>query len=278
MEINSKKYVDLLLNNFKNEFNNNDRGGVYGYTQRLMAYNSNKIEGSKLSLNQTASLFDTKIETEDVNFLNESDDEEELSIVMTKDIEEARGHFILFNDMLRTYNENLTEQLIKKYHHDLKSGVFEDIANGYAIGDYKKRANTVSTIKVALPHEVPGRMRELLAKYSAKDTHDLEDIVKFHAEYETIHPFQDGNGRTGRMIMFKECLKNNIFPFIIEDDLKAAYYTALNKAQVDKKYDDLMNLCLKEQLEYFKNIQKYIHIPTEFNGLNENMEDSPKRR
>ena len=229
MNYNKKKIIDDLLKRFKIEFEKNDRSSVYGYTQRKMAYNSNKIEGSTLTENQTASLFDTGTLSSDGE------------LIRSKDVEEATGHFIMFNEMLKTYDEELSEELIKKYHYDLKSGVFEDKANGYAIGDYKKRANTVSNIKVALPDEVEDRMKELLSDYNSKEKHSLYDIVKFHSDYENIHPFQDGNGRTGRIIMFKECLKNNIFPFIIKDELKGEYYKALNNAQINKDYDYLLD-------------------------------------
>lgn len=251
MNYNKKKIIDDLLKRFKIEFEKNDRSSVYGYTQRKMAYNSNKIEGSTLTENQTASLFDTGTLSSDGE------------LIRSKDVEEATGHFIMFNEMLKTYDEELTEKLIKKYHYDLKSGVFEDKANGYAIGDYKKRANTVSNIKVALPDEVEDRMKKLLSDYNSKEKHSLYDIVKFHSDYENIHPFQDGNGRTGRIIMFKECLKNNIFPFIIKDELKGEYYKALNNAQINKDYDYLLDFCKKEQEDYFENIKDFIYSKDE---------------
>lgn len=251
MNYNKKKIIDDLLKRFFIEFEKNDRSGVYGYTQRKMAYNSNKIEGSTLTENQTASLFDTgTLSNEGV-------------LIRSKDVEETTGHFIMFNEMLKTYAEELSEDLIKKYHYDLKSGVFEDRANGYAIGEYKKRANTVSNINVALPSEVHDRMEKLLLDYNLKEKHTLYDIVKFHSEYESIHPFQDGNGRTGRIIMFKECLKNNIFPFIIKDELKGEYYKTLNKAQLNNDYKDLLEFCEKEQEDFFENVKNFIYTKDE---------------
>ena len=255
MNYNNKKLIDDLINRFKIEFEKNDRSSVYGFTQRKMAYNSNKIEGSTLTENQTASLFDT-------GTLSSNGE-----LIRSKDVEEATGHFIMFNNMLKTYNENLTEELIKSYHYDLKSGVFEDKANGYAIGEYKKRANTVSNIKVALPEEVETRMKELLSNYNEKDNHSLYEIVKFHSEYESIHPFQDGNGRTGRIIMFKECLKNNIFPFIIEDELKGEYYKSLNTAQTNNDYEELLSFCKKEQENYFNSVKNFIYSTEELEDL-----------
>ena len=256
MDFNTEKIINDLVKRFKIEYDKNDRSGVYGYTQRKMAYNSNKIEGSTLTENQTSSLFDTGTLSS------------EGELIRSKDIEEATGHFIMFNNMLKTFNQELSEDLIKKYHYDLKSGVFEDKANGYAIGEYKQRANIVSNIKVALPSEVSDKMNKLLQEYNSRKNHSLYDIVMFHAEYESIHPFQDGNGRTGRIIMFKECLKNNIFPFIIEDNLKAEYYKALNSAQINNEVDSLLEFCKKEQKEYFNNIKEFVYTKEELENIN----------
>ena len=262
MDLNDEKVVNDLIKRFKIEFEKQDRSGVYGYTQRKMAYNSNKIEGSTLTEEQTSSLFDTGTLASNGE------------LIRSKDVEEATGHFVMFNSMLKTYKDELSEELIKKYHYELKAGVFEDKANGYAIGDYKKRANTVSNIKVALPEEVADKMKELLFKYNSKKSHTLYDIIKFHADYENIHPFQDGNGRTGRIIMFKECLKNNIFPFIIEDELKGEYYQNLNRAQTNDDYDNLIDFCKKEQINYFKNINIFIYTKEELDELMENLENN----
>ena len=251
MNYDIKELIDDLIRRFKIEYERNDRSSVFGYTQRKMAYNSNKIEGSTLTEDQTSSLFDTGTLTANGE------------IIKSKDIQEATGHFIMFNDMLRTYQDELTEKLIKKYHYDLKFGVFEDKANGYAIGDYKKRANQVSNIKVAMPNEVEAKMKELLQIYNSVPKHSLYDIVVFHAKYEQIHPFQDGNGRTGRIIMFKECLKNNVFPFIIEDNLKGEYYKALNTAQINGDYNELVDFCMREQNHYFENVKDFIYSSDE---------------
>ena len=262
MDCNKQKIIIDLIKRFKIEYDKNDRSGVYGYTQRKIAYNSNKIEGSTLTEDQTASLFDTGTLSSDGE------------LIRSKDVEETTGHFIMFNNMLKTFDEELSEELIKKYHYDLKSGVFEDKANGYAIGDYKKRANTVSNIKVALPSEVSERMKELLQEYNFNKTHSLYDIVRFHAKYENIHPFQDGNGRTGRIIMFKECLKNNIFPFIIEDDLKGEYYKALNNAQIKNDYTPLLEFCKKEQQKYFDNIKEFVYTKEQLESLMKDLQSN----
>ena len=260
MNYDKKKIVNDLINRFIVEYKKNDRSSVYGFTQRKMAYNSNKIEGSTLTEDQTTSLFDTGTLSSDGE------------LIRSKDIEEATGHFIMFNNMLKTYDKELSEELIKKYHYDLKSGVFEDKENGYAIGDYKKRANTVSNVKVALPAEVDAKMKELLLDYNKEEKHSLYDIIKFHSQYENIHPFQDGNGRTGRIIMFKECLKNNIFPFIIEDELKGEYYKSLNNAQLNNDYNDLLNFCKKEQSNYFNNVKNFIYTKEELEDLIKELE------
>ena len=187
-------YKKWLIDRFMIERKRFDRTGVYAYTQRSMAYNSNKIEGSTLTPEQTASLFDNGTLPKNDNFYR------------AKDVEEMNGHFLMFNYMLDTLNEDLTEELIKHFHYELKSGVFEDRANGYARGDYKERANMVGMYKTVLPKDVAEEMRQLLEWYISQEK-NLNTLAEFHARYEIIHPFQDGNGRTGRMILFRECLK-----------------------------------------------------------------------
>ena len=170
-------FVEELIHRFEVEQQKNDRGGIYALTQRMMAYNSNKIEGSTLTEKQTASLFDTgTLSSED-------------AVIRAKDVEEMTGHFLMFNEMLKTYDLPLSHELIKRYHYKLKSGVFEDLANGYPVGEYKNRRNMVSDIVTAMPEEVEGRMTELLEWYHALPQHTLADLAKFHADYEAIHPF-----------------------------------------------------------------------------------------
>lgn len=159
------------------------------------------------------------------------------------------GHFIMFNNMLKTYDDVLSIDLIKSYHYDLKSGVFEDKANGYPIGEFKNRGNIVGNIKTTLPSDVSDEMEKLISEYNLKKNIDLMTLAMFHEKYERIHPFQDGNGRTGRIILFKECLKNDIIPFIIEDTEKAEYYKALSDAS-NNNYESLVNLFEKGQDRY----------------------------
>lgn len=246
---------DFLIERFKIEHNKRDRSGIYAITQRLLAYNSNKIEGSTLTEEQTASLFDT-------GSLPKSDD-----YYRAKDIEEMNGHFLMFNLMINTLDQELSEDLIKRFHYELKSGVFEDRANGYAIGDYKTRPNIVGNNRTVLPKDVPTKMKNLLEWYN-KQEKSLTTLAKFHTRYETIHPFQDGNGRTGRLILFRECLNNDLVPFIIEDKNRNEYIEALKIAR-DNDFSTLAQLFRKEQKAYKEEIDYFMQncIPQETSSM-----------
>lgn len=242
--MNTADFIRNLLERFKIEHTKRDRSGVYGFTQRLLAYNSNKIEGSTLTEEQTASLFDTGI-------LPKTDD-----YYRAKDVEEMNGHFLMFNKMLDTLDAALDQQIIKSFHFELKSGVFEDRANGYAIGDYKKRPNMIGIHQTTLPSQVPDAMTELLNWYHAQDV-SLETLAEFHARYEIIHPFQDGNGRTGRIILFRECLRHDISPFIIEDANRPEYLEALKAYRQNGTVTELTTLFQKEQEFYFNQCEYF---------------------
>lgn len=242
--MNTADFIRNLLERFKIEHTKRDRSGVYGFTQRLLAYNSNKIEGSTLTEEQTASLFDTGI-------LPKTDD-----YYRAKDVEEMNGHFLMFNKMLDTLDADLNQQIIKSFHFELKSGVFEDRANGYAIGDYKKRPNMIGIHQTTLPSQVPDAMTELLNWYHAQDV-SLETLAEFHARYEIIHPFQDGNGRTGRIILFRECLRHDISPFIIEDANRPEYLEALKAYRQNGTVTALTTLFQKEQEFYFNQCEYF---------------------
>ena len=242
--MNTADFIRNLLERFKIEHTKRDRSGVYGFTQRLLAYNSNKIEGSTLTEEQTASLFDTGI-------LPKTDD-----YYRAKDVEEMNGHFLMFNKMLDTLDAALDQQIIKSFHFELKSGVFEDRANGYAIGDYKKRPNMIGIHQTTLPSQVPDAMTELLNWYHAQDI-SLETLAEFHARYEIIHPFQDGNGRTGRIILFRECLRHDISPFIIEDANRPEYLEALKAYRQNGTVTALTTLFQKEQKFYFNQCEYF---------------------
>lgn len=242
--MNTADFIRNLLERFKIEHTKRDRSGVYGFTQRLLAYNSNKIEGSMLTEEQTASLFDTGI-------LPKTDD-----YYRAKDVEEMNGHFLMFNKMLDILDADLDQQIIKSFHFELKSGVFEDRANGYAIGDYKKRPNMIGIHQTTLPSQVPDAMTELLNWYHAQDV-SLETLAEFHARYEIIHPFQDGNGRTGRIILFRECLRHDISPFIIEDANRPEYLESLKAYRQNGTVTALTTLFQKEQEFYFNQCEYF---------------------
>ncbi len=237
-DISGEKFLDFILERFKIEQDKFDRSGVYAYTQRLLAYNSNKIEGSTLTEEQTASLFDN-------GTLPKADD-----YYRAKDVEEMNGHFLMFNKMLDTLSEPLSQELIKQFHYELKSGVFEDRANGYAIGDYKKRPNMIGMYQTTRPEDVAQEMYLLLDWYNNQSV-NISILAEFHVRYESIHPFQDGNGRTGRLIIFRECLKNGIVPVVIQDANRNMYLEALKEYREEKKLDKLIILFEKEQQFYF---------------------------
>lgn len=241
----NKEFLNFLMERLKIEREKFDRTGVYAYTQRLLAYNSNKIEGSTLTEEQTASLFDNGTLPKSDNYYR------------AKDVEEMNGHFLMFNKMLDTLDEPLTQELIKQFHYELKSGVFEDRAYGYAIGDYKKRPNMIGMYQIVKPENVEEEITILLRWYLEQEV-NLNSLAKFHARYESIHPFQDGNGRTGRLILFRECLKNGIVPVVIEDANRNEYLEALKEYQEEKGIDKLIALFEKEQQFYLEKCQYFM--------------------
>lgn len=241
----NKDFLKFLLERLEIEREKFDRSGVYAYTQRLLAYNSNKIEGSTLTEEQTASLFDN-------GTLPKSDD-----YYRAKDVEEMNGHFLMFNKMLDTLQESLTQKLIKQFHYELKSGVFEDRANGYAIGDYKKRPNMIGIYQTVRPENVVQEM-DLLMKWYSDQKINISILAEFHARYESIHPFQDGNGRTGRLILFRECLKNEIVPIVIEDANRNEYQDALKEYREENSVNKLISLFEREQQFYLEKCKYFM--------------------
>lgn len=241
-----REFSEKLIQRLQIEFARRDRSGIYGLTQTKMAFNSNRIEGTRLSERQTVSLFETGTLYADGE------------VIISKDIEEMTGHFALFNEMLNTYQEDLTEDLIKRYHFVLRSGVFEDKLNGYPVGEYKNRANRVSDITVSLPEDVPLDMASMLGKYHQMESVDEMTLARLHADFELIHPFQDGNGRTGRMLLFKECLKWKIVPFVFEDQYKEKYYIALHNAQTQDDITALVDLINFEQERYYEMSKHFV--------------------
>lgn len=241
----NQEFLSFLAERFRIERERFDRTGVYAYTQRLLAYNSNKIEGSTLTEEQTASLFDS-------GTLPRSDD-----YYRAKDVEEMNGHFLMFNKMLDTIDQPLTPRLVKQFHYELKSGVFEDRANGYAIGDYKKRPNMIGIYQTVRPENVEDEMNGLMEWYHGQAA-DIAVLAQLHARYESIHPFQDGNGRTGRLIMFRECLKCGMVPAVIEDANRNAYLEALKEYREQKSVDKLVGLLQKEQEFYLEKCKYFM--------------------
>ena len=240
------KFKQWLVDRLKIERERFDRSGVYAYTQKTMAYNSNKIEGNNLTLEQISSLFDNG--TLPINN----------DYYRAKDVEEMNGHFLMFNYMLDTLEEELTENLIKQMHYELKLGVFEDRVKEYAIGDYKKHPNMIGMYKTALPNDVETEMKQLLDWYH-KQEKNMKILVEFHTKYESIHPFQDGNGRTGRMILFRESLKyDELVPFIILDDDRSKYLEGLKEFREYHKVDQLLKLMEKEAETYYQKCQYFI--------------------
>lgn len=213
------------------------KGGLYHLTQVKLAYNSNRIEGSRLTEEQTRYMFETKTLLQSGN-----------EAAPINDIIETQNHFELFNFMLSTAEQPLTEEMIKTYHKILKSSTTDAQLDWFVVGDYKTQENIVGDIETTAPENVHAEISRLLKEYNANTQITLRDIVDFHYRFECIHPFQDGNGRVGRMIMFKECLKNGIMPFIIEDTKKAFYYRGLSEYSREPGF--LTDTCLDAQDNY----------------------------
>ena len=219
-------------------------GGIYHKTQIDLTYNSNHIEGSCLTHDQTRYIFETNTIGVEKEVLN------------VDDVIETVNHFRCIDMIIDNVKVALTEKFIKELHLILKNGTSDYRKDCFVVGDYKKLPNEVGGMGTALPEEVADKMKVLLTEYNGKEEKILEDILDFHVKFERIHPFQDGSGRVGRLIMFKECLKYNIVPFIIEDNLKMFYYRGLKEWNNEKGY--LTDTCLiaqdkyKTYLDYFR--------------------------
>lgn len=233
-----------LLDILQDEKTNKYSGGIYHKTQIDLTYNSNHMEGSRLTHDQTRYIFETNTIGIEKEVLN------------VDDVIETANHFRCIDKIIDHAKATLSEKFIKELHLILKNGTSDSRKDWFAVGDYKKLPNEVGGVPTALPEDVADRMKELLAEYNGKVAVSFEDVLDFHVKYERIHPFQDGNGRVGRLIMFKECLKYNIVPFIIEDNLKMFYYRGLKEWDEEKGY--LMDSCLTAQdrykayLDYFR--------------------------
>ena len=223
------------------------KGGLYYETQVRMTYNSNHMEGSKLSEDDTRLIFETRT----ILPLGEA--------IPVDDIIETSNHFRCIDYVIDKALEPLSENIIKHFHFLLKQSTKDSMVDYFAVGDYKKRPNIVGGRETCKPKDVPLAMKRLIENYSSKSNVTIEDIISFHAEFEYIHPFQDGNGRVGRLIAFKECLRWNIIPFIIEDSKKAFYYRGLNNWRQERGW--LIDTCLDGQ-DTFKDLLRMLDIPT----------------
>lgn len=237
--------ISPLLNRLKQEKDSQTKGGIYHRVQIELTYNSNHIESSKLSLDQTRYIF----ETATVGLTD--------TAVPVDDIIETNNHFRAFDYVIDHACEPITETIIKNLHYILKSSTTDAAKSWFAVGDYKKLPNEVGMHATTDPEKVPAEIAQLLASYRPEAAHTFEDILDFHVQFERIHPFQDSNGRVGRLLMFKECLASDIVPFIITDDMKLFYYRGLSEWNNEKGY--LADTCLAAQ-DAFKKTLKYFRI------------------
>lgn len=247
-ELGARKSIrsNALIKILREEKASHRKGGIYHKIQVEMTYNSNHIEGSRLTHDQTRYIYET-------NTIGLSD-----SAVNVDDIIETVNHFRCIDLAIDAANQKLTESLIKRFHETLKIGTTDSRKEWFAVGAYKRFPNEVGGHETAAPEEVAGKMRALLNAYNANPRHSLDELLEFHVLFESIHPFQDGNGRVGRLILFKECLKNRIVPFMIDDSLKLYYYRGLQNWNTERGY--LTDTCLTAQ-DRFKKLLDYFQIP-----------------
>ena len=235
--INKRKEAKItLLDILKEQKASKYSGGIYHKTQIELTYNSNHMEGSRLTHDQTRYIFETNTIGVEKEVLN------------VDDVIETVNHFHCIDIIIDSARAVLTEKFIKDFHFILKNGTSDSRKDRFAVGDYKKLPNEVGGMDTTIPEEVADKMKTLLMEYNAKDAKTFDDILDFHVKFERIHPFQDGDGRIGRLIMFKECLKNNIVPFIVDDNLKMFYYRGLKEWANEKGY--LTDTCLAAQDKY----------------------------
>ncbi len=235
-----------LLEYLREEKASGIRGGIYHRIQIDLTYNSNHIEGSRLTHDQTRYIY----ETNTIGIENE--------VLNVDDIVETTNHFQCIDLVIDRAGNVLSEPFIKELHRTLKTGTSDSRKSWFAVGDYKLLPNEVGGRETVSPEKVGSRIKELLQRYSKIENKTLEDLIAFHYEFESIHPFQDGNGRVGRLILFKECLKYNIVPFIIDEHHKLFYYRGLSEWKNEKGC--LIDTCLSAQ-DQFKIVLDYFRIP-----------------
>ena len=223
-------------------------GNLYHKTQLEFAYNSNRLEGSTINKDETASIYDTG------TILTSND-----KVIVLKDAIETKNHFTLFKYMLDTIESKLSEDMIKKFHFILKDGTLTDSEKEwFNVGEYKKKKNFVGDITTSLPINGVRDMKNLLEWYDNIPCKTFEDLIEFHVRFEHIHPFQDGNGRVGRMILFRECLFNDIMPFYIEDRNKSFYIRGIKEYQMNNEKGYLIDTCLNSQDNYEKLVNYFL--------------------
>ena len=237
-----------LLETLKAEKASKLHGGIYHKIQIDLTYNSNHIEGSRLTHEQTRYIFET-------NTIGLSE-----TSVKVDDVVETANHFKCIDMVIDSASYSLSETFIKQLHATLKGGTTDSRQDWFAVGDYKRMPNEVGGKETATPEEVCEQMKKLLTEYNTVKEKSFDDLLDFHYRFERIHPFQDGNGRVGRLILFKECLRNNIVPFIIEDDLKLFYYQGLKEWENERGF--LRDTCLTAQ-DRFKKYLDYFKVPYE---------------
>ena len=237
--------ISIIYNRLLEEKQMQLKGGLYHQTQVVFAYNTNRIEGSRLTEDQTRYIYETR-----------SIDAKPDEAINVDDIIETSNHFICFDYILEQAFNKLSEDMIKKIHYLLKRGTSDEKKEWFNVGDYKSRPNMVGDSKTTAPGKVTSAMKKLLSNYHSKENVDFEDIVCFHYDFEKIHPFQDRNGRVGRLIMFKECLSNNVLPFIVNDKQKQFYYRGLKEYAQEKGF--LLDTCKTFQDQYEKLLMYFI--------------------
>lgn len=237
---------ETLLDVLRTEKASGIKGGIYHKVQIELTYNSNHMEGSHLTHDQTRYIYETNTIGVEAGTVN------------VDDIVETANHFRCIDLVIDSAGQMLSEPFIKTLHRTLKNGTSDSRKDWFAVGEYKKIPNEVGGRDTTAPEEVPTEMKQLLASYNRKPDKTLEDLIAFHVAFESIHPFQDGNGRVGRLILFKECLKNDIVPFIIDEDLKLFYYRGLHEWNTERGY--LIDTCLSAQ-DKFKKYLDYFRIP-----------------
>ena len=236
---------ETLLDRFRAEKEARLSGGIYHKVQIELTYNSNRIEGSRLTQDQTRYIFETNTIGADGGSVN------------VDDIVETANHFRCIDRVIDQANATLSENFIKQLHQTLKSSTSDARKSWFAVGGYKKLPNEVGGKQTTAPEDISGELKKLLHAYNAIPNKTLDDILHFHVHFERIHPFQDGNGRVGRLILFKECLRNRIVPFIISDELKMFYYRGLQQWPEERSY--LRETCVAAQ-EQFKKYLDYFRI------------------